>query len=174
VTDLHLDQEQGLRVFGRSAGRLLAFGRRGAEIVEGNAINVDDLQMSFKDAGAALVVLPDDVTDPRFVSNRSQMSWAITQALRDHHVGHIVLASSIGAGRDRGVGPVAGLHELEELLFGLEDANVLSLRAAWHMACPKSSPPSWWRARLPSTRTGYWTASSARPRPPPPPDSTHS
>jgi len=31
------------------------------------------------------------------------------------------------------VGQVVGLHELEELLFGLEDANVLSLRAAWHM-----------------------------------------
>jgi uncharacterized protein YbjT (DUF2867 family) len=28
---------------------------------------------------------------------------------------------------------VAGLHELEGLLFRLEGANVLSLRAAWHM-----------------------------------------
>jgi len=28
---------------------------------------------------------------------------------------------------------VAGLHELEGLLFSLEGANVLSLRAAWHM-----------------------------------------
>jgi uncharacterized protein YbjT (DUF2867 family) len=42
------------------------------------------------------------------------------------------MASSIGAEKDRGVGPIAGLHELEELLFGLEEANVLSLRAAWH------------------------------------------
>ena len=61
------------------------------------------------------------------------MSRAITQALRDQHVGHVVMASSIGADRDRGVGPVAGLHELEGLLFGLDDANVLLLRAAWHM-----------------------------------------
>jgi hypothetical protein len=90
-----------------------------------------DLQIN--DAGAALVVLPDDVTDPHYVSNRSQMSGAITQALRDQHVGHVVLASSIGANRDRGVGPIAGLHELEGLLVGLEGANVLSLRAAWHM-----------------------------------------
>jgi uncharacterized protein YbjT (DUF2867 family) len=133
VTDLLLDQEQDVRVFGRSAERLEAPGRRGAEVVVGSAINVDDLQTLFKDAKAALVVLPDDVTDADFASNRSQMSRAITQALHDQHVGHVVMASSIGANRDRGVGPVAGLHELEELLFALEGANVLSLRAAWHM-----------------------------------------
>jgi uncharacterized protein YbjT (DUF2867 family) len=133
VTDLLLDQERDVRAFGRSAERLEAFGRRGAEVVVGNAINMDDLQTLFKDAEAALVVLPDDVTDPHFVSNRSAMSRAITQTLRDQHVGHVVLASSIGANRDRGVGPVAGLHEIEELLFGLEGTNVLSLRAAWHM-----------------------------------------
>jgi uncharacterized protein YbjT (DUF2867 family) len=65
--------------------------------------------------------------------SRSQASRAITQAVGDQHVSHVVLASSIGANRDRGVGMVSGLHELEDLLFGLEDANVLSLRAAWHM-----------------------------------------
>jgi len=133
LTDLLLGQERDVRVFGRSAERLEAFARRGAEVVVGNAINVDDLRMLFKDAGVALVVLPADVIDPHFVSNRSQMIRGITQALRDQHVGHAVMLSSIGANRDRGVGPAAGLHQLEDLLFGLEDANVLSLRAAWHM-----------------------------------------
>lgn len=133
VADRLLREKQDIRVFGRSAGRLEPLGRRGADIVVGNAINLDDLQILFKGAGAALVVLPDDVTDPHFVSNRSTMSRAIRQALHDQHVGHVVLASSIGADRDRGVGPAGGLHELEELLFGLEGANVLSVRAAWHM-----------------------------------------
>ena len=31
------------------------------------------------------------------------------------------------------MGPIAGLHELEGLLFGLEEVNVVALRAAWHM-----------------------------------------
>lgn len=133
VADRILREKQNVRVFARSEERLEPFGRRGADIVVGNAINLDDLQILFRDAGAALVVLPDDVTDPHFASNRSTMSRAITQALRDQRVGHVVLASSIGADRDRGVGPAAGLHELEELLFGLDGVNVLSLRAAWHM-----------------------------------------
>jgi hypothetical protein len=46
---------------------------------------------------------------------------------------HTVFASSIGADRNRGVSPVAGLHELEGLLFGLEEASVLSLRVPMHM-----------------------------------------
>lgn len=65
VADLLLREEQDVRVFGRSAERLEAFGHRGAEVVVGDAIYVDDLQMLFRGAGAALVVLPEDVTDPR-------------------------------------------------------------------------------------------------------------
>jgi uncharacterized protein YbjT (DUF2867 family) len=133
VTDLLLEEKQDVRVFGRSTERLEPFGRRGAEVVVGDAINFGDLQMLFKGAESALVVLSGDVADPHYVSNRSEMSRAITQALRQERVSHVVLASSIGADRDRGVGMVVGLHELEGLLFGLEDANVLSLRAAWHM-----------------------------------------
>jgi uncharacterized protein YbjT (DUF2867 family) len=133
VTDLLLQEGQDVRVFGRATEGLEPFGRLGAEVVVGDAINLGDLQMLFKGAESTLVVLSGDVTDPRYVSNRSQMSKAITQALREQQVGHVVLASSIGANRDRGVGMVAGLHELEDLLFGLENANVLALRAAWHM-----------------------------------------
>src|SRR6266540_5585617 len=130
VADLLLQGKHDVRVFGRSAERLEPYGREGAEVVVGDAINLDDLQVLFKGAVAALVVLPDNVVDPHYVSNRSEMSRAITRALREEHVGHVLLASSIGADRDRGVGPVAGLHEIEGLLFGLTDASVLSLRAA--------------------------------------------
>jgi uncharacterized protein YbjT (DUF2867 family) len=133
VADLLLEEGQTVRVFGRSADRLEPLGGRGAEVVVGDAIRLDDLQMLFKDAVSALVILPDNVADPHYVANRSEMSRAIAQALRDQRVEHVVFASSIGADRDREVGPVAGLHQLEELLFGLEEANVLSLRAAMHM-----------------------------------------
>jgi uncharacterized protein YbjT (DUF2867 family) len=133
VTDLLLQEGQDVRVFGRSADRLDRFAAPGAEVVVGDAIDLDVLQELFKDASSALVVLAGDLADPHYVSSRSEMSRAITGALREQRVGHVVMASSIGADRDRGVGMVAGLHELEELLFGLEDANVLSLRAAWHM-----------------------------------------
>lgn len=43
-----------------------------------------------------------------------------------------MFASSLGAEHAQGTGQVVGLHELEQLLNGL-DADVLSLRAAFHM-----------------------------------------
>lgn len=52
----------------------------------GDAIRPEDLQTLFKDAESALVVLPDNVTDPKYVANRSAMSRAITDALRDQGV----------------------------------------------------------------------------------------
>jgi uncharacterized protein YbjT (DUF2867 family) len=133
VSELLLREKQNVRAFGRSAERLDALGRQGAEVLVGDALNVHDLEVLFRGAEAALVVLPDNVTDPHYVSNRSTMSRAITHALHEQPVGHVVLASSLGADHDRGVGPVAGLHELEGLLFGLDATNVLSLRAPWHM-----------------------------------------
>jgi uncharacterized protein YbjT (DUF2867 family) len=133
VTERLLQEGQQVRVFGRSPERLERFGGRGAEVQVGDAINARDLQVLFKDTDSALVVLPDNVGDPNYVANRSEMGRAITNALREQRVGHVVLASSLGAHRDQGVGQVGGLHELEELLFGLEETNVLSLRAAWHM-----------------------------------------
>jgi uncharacterized protein YbjT (DUF2867 family) len=133
VADRLLRAGEQVRVFGRSAERLEPLGVRGAEVVVGDAGNVGDLQMLFKDVLGALLVLPDSVADPTYTANRSEMSRAISQALREQRVGHVVLASSVGADHDRGVGQVGGLHQLEQLLFGLEEANVLSLRAAWHM-----------------------------------------
>jgi uncharacterized protein YbjT (DUF2867 family) len=133
VTDRLLEENQPVRVFGRSAERLEQFAGRGAEVVVGDALDLESLHVLFEGAAAALVVLPDNVSDVHYASNRSKMSHAITDALRAQRVGHIVLASSIGAQRDRGVGPVVGLHEIEVLLFALEDAAVLALRAAWHM-----------------------------------------
>jgi uncharacterized protein YbjT (DUF2867 family) len=132
VADRLLAEGREVRVFGRSAERLQALAARGAEVVAGDAIRPEDLQTLFRDAEAALVVLPDNVTDSHYVANRSAMSRAITDSLRGQGVGRIVFASSLGAEHALGTGQIVGLHKLEELLSGL-DANVLALRAAFHM-----------------------------------------
>jgi uncharacterized protein YbjT (DUF2867 family) len=99
----------------------------------GDAVDPDVMQALCKGADGALVVLPDDLTDPHYVANRSAMTRVIATTIREQQVRHVVLASSIGAQRPRGTGPIAGLHELEELLFGLHDSNVLALRSGWYM-----------------------------------------
>ncbi len=118
TADRLLQDGQDVRVFGRSAERLEPLRQSGAEVIVGDAINPDDLQGLFRGAEGALVVLPDNVADTDYVSNRSKMSKAIVQALADQRVRHVVMASS---------------HELEDLLFSLEGADVISNRAALHM-----------------------------------------
>jgi uncharacterized protein YbjT (DUF2867 family) len=106
---------------------------RGAEIVTGDAADPGDLGRLFEDAEAALVLLPEDLTDPHFVANRSRMSEAIAEALAGSRVGHVVLLSTVGAGQADAVGPPAGLRELEQRLARLEDRNLLVLRSSFYM-----------------------------------------
>lgn len=131
VADLLLRQDQPVRVL-EHRRRLEELGRRGAEVVAGDQIDPGDLGVFLKDAEAALVVLPDVVTDPEFTATRSRMSQAIADALAASGVGHVVALSTVAAGQP-GAGPAAGLRELEGRLSGLGDRNVLVLRSPFYM-----------------------------------------
>ncbi len=105
----------------------------GADVVKGDATNVQDLKVLFAGASAALVLLPDNVTDPSFVENRVAMSRAIHDALRAEGVNYVVALSAVGAERADAPGPPAGLHLFEQDLDELEAANVMVLRSAFYM-----------------------------------------
>jgi uncharacterized protein YbjT (DUF2867 family) len=132
VADLLLDDGQPVRAL-EHRRPLEELGRRGAEIVTGDLADPGDLGLLLKDAEAALVLLPDVVTDPAFTANRSRMARAIADALGRSRVGHVVVLSTLDAGRDGASGPAAGLRELEQLLAGLTDRAVLVLRSPFYM-----------------------------------------
>ena len=132
VADLLLRENEEVRVFEHKR-TLGALAERGAEVVRGDATNVEDLKRLFEGADAAFILLPEDVADPDFAATRSEISRALARALREQRVGHIVALSSVGAERADAAGPPAGLHEYEQLLFELEDTTVLVLRSASYM-----------------------------------------
>lgn len=132
VTDLLLRANEDVRAFEHER-KLEEFRERGAEVVRGDARDVEKLKRLFEDAVAALVLLPDAVTDPQFVATRSKMSRAIAEALSETRVSYVVALSTVGADRADAAGPPAGLHEFEQRLFELEDANLLILRSAFYM-----------------------------------------
>lgn len=132
VAGLLLEQGEDVRVL-QHQRPLDGLRERGAEVVDGDARSADDLAGFFAGAGAALVLLPDVVAEPRFVATRSQMSRAISDALMQAEAGHVVVLSAVGADRPDATGPPAGLHELEERLFGLAATHVLALRSAFYM-----------------------------------------
>lgn len=132
VCDLLLEAGEQVRVLEHTRD-LTHLRERGAEVVKGDASAVDDLRRLFTTASVALVLLPEDVSDPSFVENRVVMSRAIRDALRAEGVSHIVALSSVGADRADAPGPPGGLHVFEQDLGKLTDANLLVLRSAMYM-----------------------------------------
>jgi uncharacterized protein YbjT (DUF2867 family) len=132
VTDLLLREDQDVRVL-EHRRTLDGLAGRGAELVRGDALDAGDLRALFDGAEAALVVLPEDLTDPRFVANRSKMSGAIADALSGSRVGQVVLLSTVGAGLADAFGPPAGLRDLEQRLSQLTEINLLTLRSGFYM-----------------------------------------
>jgi uncharacterized protein YbjT (DUF2867 family) len=132
VADLLLQAGEDVRVL-QHARDLAELRKRGADIVTGDATNIDDLRAHFSGASAALVLLPENIADPTFVENRKAMSRAIRDALQAESVNHIVALSTLGADRADAPGPPGGLHVFEQDLGELEAANVLFLRSAAYM-----------------------------------------
>ena len=132
VADLLLGEGQDLRLL-EHARALDELGARGAEVIHGDAADVDNLGSLFDGADAALVLLPDNVGEERFVAARSTIANSIGDALGRRPVGHVVMLSSVGVDRPDVPGIPAGLRELEQRLFDLEHVNVLALRSASYM-----------------------------------------
>jgi uncharacterized protein YbjT (DUF2867 family) len=132
VSDRLLRAGQPVRVLEHRRS-LEELGRRGAEVVTGDLTDPATLGVLLKDAEAALVLLPDVVTDPQFTATRSKMSRVIVDAIGGSGVTHVVTLSTVAAGDPDATGPAAGLRELERRLSQLQDRNVLVLRSPFHM-----------------------------------------
>ena len=132
VCDLLLEAGEQIRVL-EHVRDLTHLRQRGAAVVRGDASRIDDLRALFATASVALVLLPEDVSDPSFVENRVAMSRAIRDALNAEGVTHIVALSTVGAVRADAPGPPGGLHVFEQDLGQLTDANLLVIRSAMYM-----------------------------------------
>jgi uncharacterized protein YbjT (DUF2867 family) len=132
LANLLLDAGQPVRVLEHRRS-LEALGRRGAEVVSGDLADATDVGVLLKDVTAALVLLPDVVTEPEFTAARSRMSRVIAEAVAGSGVRHVVALSTTAAGHPDATGPAAGLRELERRLAELADVNVLVLRSPFYM-----------------------------------------
>ncbi|HJR98743.1 MAG TPA: NAD(P)H-binding protein [Actinomycetota bacterium] len=139
VADLLVGAGEGVRALQHSRP-LTELRERGAEVVAGDAMSVDELRAFLAGADSALVMLPENVADPAFVEDRRVMNGAIREALSASAVPHVVALSTVGAARADAPGPPGGLYEFEQSLVEL-DANVLVLRSAAYMDYLLASVP---------------------------------
>ena len=78
-------------------------------------------------------MMPPNIASPDYRGLQNRVVDAIATALRSADVTHVVTLSSIGADKTEKTGPVVGLHNLEQQLNGIEQLNVLHLRAGYFM-----------------------------------------
>jgi uncharacterized protein YbjT (DUF2867 family) len=124
---------QKVRVVGRNAAHLQPLTAQGAEAFIGDVTDAGALTKAFDKADSAYVMIPPNLTsnDPLGYANR--VGDAIATAVQKAGTKNVVALSSIGADKASGTGPVLGLHNFEQKLDGIKDANVLHLRAAYFM-----------------------------------------
>lgn len=128
-----LDQQKSVRVIGRSRDRLQALVDRGAEAFVADLTDQAALTKAFTGAEGVYAMIPPSMTSQDFRRDQRRVSDAIAGALEQAGVKHAVILSSVGADKPSGTGPVAGLHELEEVVNQIAGLNVVHLRAGYFM-----------------------------------------
>ncbi len=127
------DAGKKVRVISRSAEHLKPLVARGAEPFTADLSDKAALTRAFTGAEAVYAMIPPSATSQDYRSEQRRVSEAIAGALEAAGVKHAVALSSIGADKEAGTGPVAGLHEFENRLNRIAGLNVIHLRAAYFM-----------------------------------------
>jgi len=122
-----------VRVVGRDTAKLAALEKRGAERCVGDVSDVVSMTTAFSAAAAVYLVLPEDLSQADLRAHQEHVSDCYAAAVENAGVPFVVDLSSIGAQHQKGTGPIAGLHSLEQKLNRVAGLNVLHVRAAYFM-----------------------------------------
>ena len=128
-----LAQGKKVRAIGRSAERLQPLVNAGAEAFVADLGDSGTLSKAFAGAEAVYVMVPPDLNTKDPLTDRARITDSIAAALEEAKVKYVVSLSSIGAEQSEKVGPVFGLHRLEQKLNVIPGLNVLHLRAGYFM-----------------------------------------
>ncbi len=133
IAEKLLAQGEKVRVIGRDAGRLARLVQKGAEVFVADVTDATSLGKAFHGADAVYAMLPPNFTtvDPR--GYQEKVSDALALAIQQAGVTHAVALTSVGADKAEKVGPVVGLHNLEQKLSAVTGLNAVYLRAGYFM-----------------------------------------
>ena len=133
VAETLLAKGEKVRVIGRNAERLGRFTKKGAEAFVADVEDAAALARAFSGARAVYAMIPPNLSTPEQRDYQERVSDSLAAAIEKAGVSHSVCLSSFGADKAERVGPVAGLHSLEQKLNRISNLNALHLRAGWFM-----------------------------------------
>jgi uncharacterized protein YbjT (DUF2867 family) len=128
-----LTHGQKVRVVGRDSAHLQPLTSKGAEPFIADVTDASALAKAFDGADAAYVMIPPNNSSQDPLGYSGRVSDAIVVAVQKAGSKNVVALSSVGAELSTGSGPVVGLHNLEQKLNQITNANVLFLRAGYFM-----------------------------------------
>jgi len=118
-------------VIGRNKENLKDLIAAGAIPLIGSVEDKGFLAGAFAGADAVYTMVPPKWDAPDWIAYIREVGKHYADALRSTGVKYVVNLSSVGAHLSNGVGPVSGLHYVENELNELVDANVKHLRPAY-------------------------------------------
>jgi uncharacterized protein YbjT (DUF2867 family) len=117
-------------IISSDAGKKAAIEALGAKAAIGSVADLPFLIDSFKGADAIYTMLPYNFGAINYRQYAGEVGNKYAKAIKAAGVKHVVNLSSIGAHLDKGTGPIAGLHDIEQILNQLDNVAVKHLRPA--------------------------------------------
>ncbi|WP_264537325.1 NAD(P)H-binding protein [Flavobacterium sp. N1736] len=118
-------------IISSNADRKTAIENLGAKAAIGSVSDADFLAETFAGADSLFAMTPPNLGGSNVISNTVNAGKAFAAAINKAGVKRVVMLSSIGADKQNGTGPIAGLHQIEKIYDGLENTNVTFLRAGF-------------------------------------------
>ena len=134
LAEILLSRGQKVRVIGRSADKLAAFAKKGAEVAAGSLDDGAFLAGAFAQAKGVFAMLPPKPGAADYHKENERTGEIIASALSQAKVPVVVNLSSVGAHLPQGGGVVEPLHHQEKRLDQkLPAAHVAHLRATYFL-----------------------------------------
>lgn len=111
-----LERGENVTVITRDADRGTSWAARGAGVAVGSLGDTAFLRSVLAGAHGFFTLLPEPFDAADFHTERRRVADAIAASVSESRVPRVVMVSSVGAHRAEGVGPVRGLHHLENAL----------------------------------------------------------
>ena len=115
-------------VISSNAQKVPAIEALGAKAAIGSIADTAFLTNAFKNADAIYTMVPPDFTAVNYRQHMTETGKSYVEAIKASGVKRVVNLSSIGAHLSEGTGPIAGLHEVENMLNTLTGVAVKHLR----------------------------------------------
>jgi uncharacterized protein YbjT (DUF2867 family) len=126
-----LEAGHDVTVIGRNADNLKPLTDKGAKAAIGSIEDVAFLKETFRGAEAVYTMVPPNFAASDWKNWIGQIGRNYADAIKGAGVKYVVNLSSIGAHLPDGVGPVSGLHRVEQALNELTDVNIRHLRPGY-------------------------------------------